>query len=58
MIGVLFVAVPAAVYLVAILIADSSPSISLWIYALVPVVYLLGAFLGRRTLPPGWEPES
>jgi uncharacterized membrane protein len=53
--GVVFVAVPAAVYLVAILIADSSPTISLWIYALVPVVYVIGAFLGRRTLPPGWS---
>ena len=56
--GVVFVAVPAAVYLVAILIAESSPTISLWIYALVPVVYLLGAFIGRRTLPPGWESEA
>jgi uncharacterized membrane protein len=53
-VGVLFVAVPAAVYLVAILIADSSPSISLWIYALVPVVYLIGALAGRRARPPGW----
>jgi uncharacterized membrane protein len=53
--GVVFVAAPAAVYLVAILIADSSPAISLWIYALVPVVYLIGAFLGRRSLPPGWS---
>src|SRR5262245_17413394 len=53
--GVVFVAVPAAIYLVAILIADASPRVSLWIYALVPVVYLLGAFLGRRSLPPGWS---
>jgi uncharacterized membrane protein len=53
--GVVFVAVPAAVYLVAILIADSSPRITLWIYALVPVVYLLGAWRGRKTLPPEWK---
>jgi uncharacterized membrane protein len=53
--GVVFVAVPAAVYLVAIVIADSYPRISLWIYALVPVVYLLGAWRGRKSLPPEWK---
>ena len=56
--GVAFVTVPAAVYLVAILLADAVPRASLWIYALVPVLYLIGAWRSRKILPPGWVAEA
>ena len=52
--GVALVAVPALVYLVAILLAGSAPRVSLWIYALVPILYLLGAWRARKAAPPGW----
>jgi uncharacterized membrane protein len=54
LLGVAFVAVPAAVYLVAILLAGAAPRVSLWIYALVPILYLAGAWRARKTAPPGW----
>ena len=54
LLGVLFVAVPAAVYLLAILLAGSAPRVSLWIYALVPALYLIGAWRARKASPPGW----
>ena len=54
LLGVLYVAVPAAVYLFAILEAGIAPTVSLWIYALVPVLYLIGAWRARKASPPGW----
>ena len=48
------VAVPAAVYLVAILLAGSAPTVSLWIYGVVPVMYLIGAWRARKAAPPEW----
>jgi len=53
--GAAFVAFPALVYLVAILLAGAAPRVSLWIYALVPVLYLLGAWRARKAAPPGWD---
>ena len=49
----LIVAVPAAFYLLAILIAESAPVASLVIYAGVPVVYFIAIFVDRSTAPPG-----
>ena len=54
LLGVGYVAVPALVYLVVIAFAGSAPRVSLWIFALVPVLYLAGAWRSRRSLPPAW----
>lgn len=51
--GVLLVAVPAAVYLLAILIAGSAPSASLVIYAGTMVLYFIAAFVDRLAATPG-----
>jgi uncharacterized membrane protein len=52
-VGMLIAAVPAALYLVGILISSAAPGASLAIYAGVPVLYFVGVFLGRSTAPPG-----
>jgi TMEM175 potassium channel family protein len=54
LLGVVFVAIPAAVYLFAIVFAGVAPRVSLWIYALVPALYLIGAWRARKVAPPGW----
>ena len=54
LLGVAFVAVPAVVYLIAIVLAGSAPIVSLWIFALVPVLYVIGAWRGRKAAPPEW----
>lgn len=54
-VGVLITAVPAALYVVAILIANGAPVASLAIYAAVPVLYFVGLFVDRATAPPGSE---
>jgi uncharacterized membrane protein len=51
-VGVLIVAIPAAVYLLAIGLADSAPDASLAIYAAAPVLYFVGVFVSRSTAPP------
>jgi uncharacterized membrane protein len=51
--GVTVVVGPAVAYLVAILIADTSPSASMVIYGVVPIVYFLGVTFARSTSPPG-----
>src|SRR5262245_45302173 len=48
LLGVALVAVPAVVYLIAILFAGVAPRVSLWIYALVPLLYLIGAWRARK----------
>jgi hypothetical protein len=53
MIGLLAATVPAALYLVAILVADSSPTASFAIYAGVPILYFIGLIVARATAPPG-----
>lgn len=52
-VGVLIVAVPAALYLLAILIANDAPVASLAIYAAVPVLYFVALFIDRSTEPAG-----
>jgi hypothetical protein len=52
-VGVLIGAVPAAIYLLAILIADGAPLASLLIYCAVPVLYFIALFVDRSTAPRG-----
>jgi uncharacterized membrane protein len=52
-VGVLIGAVPAAIYLLAILIADGAPLASLLIYCVVPVLYFIALFVDRSTAPRG-----
>lgn len=51
--GVLIVTLPAALYALAILIAGSLPTLSLWIYAGAPILYFVTLVLSRTTAPPG-----
>jgi uncharacterized membrane protein len=53
MVGVLIVAVPAALYMLAILIAEGAPEASMVIYAGVPILYFVAVFVDRSTAPPG-----
>jgi hypothetical protein len=45
-VGVLIAAVPAALYVFAILIANAAPPASLWIYIATPIVYFISLFVG------------
>jgi uncharacterized membrane protein len=54
-VGALLAVIPAALYLVAIRIADAAPEVSLLIYGGVPVLYFLGLVVDRSTEPPGAE---
>ena len=56
-IGVLIVAVPAALYVLAIGLADSAPDASLAIYIATPVLYFVIVFVSRSTAPPGEADE-
>jgi uncharacterized membrane protein len=51
--GVWLVAGPAAVYLAAILVADSAPLVSRVIYAAVPAGYFVLVWRLRHSAPPG-----
>ncbi len=51
--GVALVAVPGAAYAVGILVADATPTVSLVIYAAVPVLYFVTTAFARSTAPPG-----
>jgi hypothetical protein len=44
---------PALAYLIGIVIADTSPTASMVIYGIVPIVYFLGVTLARSSSPPG-----
>ena len=57
-VGVLIVAVPAALYLLAIGIADSAPGASMAIYAGVPILYFIALVIDRSTAPPGTEEDE
>jgi hypothetical protein len=57
-VGVLIVAVPAALYVLAILISDSAPEASMFIYAAVPVLYFVAILVDRSTAPPGTEEDE
>jgi uncharacterized membrane protein len=52
-VGVLLVAVPAALYVLAILIAGSAPVASLVIYVGAIVLYFIAIFVDRLTASPG-----
>ena len=52
-VGVLLVVVPAALYVLAILIAGSAPGASLVIYVGAIVLYFIAIIVNRRTAPPG-----
>ena len=56
--GVLLVLIPAALWLLAILIADSAPTASLAIYAGVPILYFVSLILTRAKTPPGAPAED
>ena len=51
--GVLILAVPSAFYVLAIALSESAPLASLVIYASVPVLYVIGVVVVRRTAPAG-----
>jgi uncharacterized membrane protein len=51
--GVLIVTLPAALYALAILIAGSLPTLSLWIYAGAPILYFVTLVFSRASAPPG-----
>jgi uncharacterized membrane protein len=57
-VGALIAAVPAALYIIAILISESSPTSSLAIYAAVPVLYFIGLFIEHSTAPPSAVEEE
>jgi uncharacterized membrane protein len=50
--GVLVVAVPGALYLLAIVIADRAPLVSIWIFAGAPILYFATLILSRAQAPP------
>jgi uncharacterized membrane protein len=51
--GLLLTVVPALIYSVAIAVAGTAPTVSLAIYATVPVVYLVAVWRVRHAAPPG-----
>jgi uncharacterized membrane protein len=57
-VGVLIAAVPAALYVFAILIANTAPLASLWVYIATPVVYFISLFVDRSTAPPGSDEDA
>ena len=57
-VGVLLVIIPAVLWLLAILIADSAPTASLAIYAGVPLLYFVSLILARTKTPPGVVEEE
>jgi hypothetical protein len=56
--GVLVVTVPAAPYVLAILIAAGWPIASLWIYAGAPILYFVALIFSRAQTPPGSAPRE
>jgi uncharacterized membrane protein len=56
--GALIVVIPAVAYGAAVVLADASPRTSLWIYAIVPLLYFLGLLRTRWSAPPGWESNA
>jgi uncharacterized membrane protein len=51
--GVVVVVLPVTAYIVAIVIAEGSPTASLVIYAAVPILYFISITLARTTAPAG-----
>jgi uncharacterized membrane protein len=57
-VGAIIADVPAVLYTLAILLAPSSPTASLAIYAGVPALYFIGLFVERSTAPPEFEEDD
>ena len=49
--GVFLVALPGVAYLIGFFVAEPAPTITLWIYALVPVLYFLMIWILRSSAP-------
>ena len=56
--GLTLVMFPLVLYTVAIVIAESLPTVSLWIYAAAPVLYFVGVTRARSAGPPGSVEED
>jgi uncharacterized membrane protein len=50
--GIVTVMIAAAIYVVAIGVAEEAPTLSLLLYAGAPALYFTGLFLGRSANPP------
>lgn len=49
--GIFLVALPGVAYLVGLAVADATPTLAIWIYALVPVVYFVMIWVLRSSAP-------
>src|SRR5262245_41315050 len=49
--GIFLVALPGVAYLVGFAVADATPTLAIWIYALVPVLYFLMIWILRSSAP-------
>jgi uncharacterized membrane protein len=49
--GIFLVALPGVAYLIGFAVADGTPTLALWIYALVPVLYFVTIWVLRSSAP-------
>jgi TMEM175 potassium channel family protein len=56
--GTVLVIIPGLVYAIGVLIADTAPTASLTIYALVPVIYFIAITLVRSSAPTESEKQE
>jgi uncharacterized membrane protein len=56
--GVILVAIPGVAYLVAFLVAEPAPTLAIWIYALVPILYFVAVWILHSTAPEGSVSEE
>jgi uncharacterized membrane protein len=56
--GIFLVALPGVAYLVGFAVADATPTLAIWIYALVPVLYFLTIWILRSSAPKGSVTEE
>jgi len=49
--GIFLVALPGVAYLVGLAVADAAPTLAIWIYALIPVVYFVMIWVLRSSAP-------
>jgi uncharacterized membrane protein len=56
--GVVLVALPGAAYLIAFLVAEPAPTLAIWIYALVPVLYFLTLWILHASAREGAVSEE
>ena len=50
--GVVLVAIPGVAYLLGFVVAEPAPTLAIWIYALVPVLYFATIWILRSSAPP------